>query len=184
MTARCERVSDPHVASLSLAYWFFRFAKGYSPSGNISFPLVPATVGSQQRNGPLDYGVADSSQPSSASAPSPPSNYSTKSQGPSTMDLNSYRSLPLPPTASITGPKAPPLYSTTGFDMLGILARVASRPNPTIVLGPVDLSCSFVVVDVQRYDHPIIYASPTFVSVRQGFSAAQLSLLIRGNSSS
>ena len=65
---------------------------------------------------------------------------------------------------SLLGPQAPPLYSTTGFDMLGILARVASRPNPTIVLGPVDLSCSFVVVDVRRYDHPIVYASETFVS--------------------
>ena len=51
--------------------------------------------------------------------------------------------------------------------MMGILARVASRPNPTIVLGPVDLSCSFVVVDVRRYDHPIVYASPTFVSRSQ-----------------
>ncbi|KAG8970460.1 blue light receptor [Tulasnella sp. 425] len=70
-------------------------------------------------------------------------------------------SLPLP-TSDATGSNAPPLYSTTGFDMLGILARVASRPNPTIALGPVDLSCSFVVVDVRRYDHPIIYASPTF----------------------
>lgn len=77
-------------------------------------------------------------------------------------------SLPLP-TSDATGSNAPPLYSTTGFDMLGILARVASRPNPSIALGPVDLSCSFVVVDVRRYDHPIIYASPTFVRIRNPF---------------
>jgi PAS domain-containing protein len=56
----------------------------------------------------------------------------------------------------------PGLYSTSGFDMLGVLARVASRPNPKIVLGPVDLTCSFTVVDIKRYDHPIVYASPTF----------------------
>jgi PAS domain S-box-containing protein len=55
-----------------------------------------------------------------------------------------------------------PVYSASGFDLLSILARVATRPHPKIVLGPVDLTCSFVVVDVRRFDHPIVYASPTF----------------------
>lgn len=55
-----------------------------------------------------------------------------------------------------------PVYSASGFDLLSILARVATRPHPKIVLGPVDLTCSFVVVDVRRYDSPIVYASPTF----------------------
>ncbi|THH17372.1 hypothetical protein EW146_g3427 [Bondarzewia mesenterica] len=55
-----------------------------------------------------------------------------------------------------------PVYSSSGFDLLSILARVATRTNPKIVLGPVDLSCSFVVVDVRRYDSPIVYASPSF----------------------
>ncbi|KAI0031856.1 hypothetical protein K488DRAFT_51137 [Vararia minispora EC-137] len=55
-----------------------------------------------------------------------------------------------------------PVYSSTGFDLLSVLARVVTRPNPKIMLGPVDMSCSFCVVDVRRYDHPIIYASPTF----------------------
>lgn len=55
-----------------------------------------------------------------------------------------------------------PIYSASGFDLLSILARVASRPNPKIALGPVDMTCSFTVVDTRRYDHPVIYASPTF----------------------
>ncbi|CAG8526995.1 7673_t:CDS:10, partial [Ambispora gerdemannii] len=56
----------------------------------------------------------------------------------------------------------PGLYSSTGFDMLGVLARVAARPNPQINIGPVDMSCSFLVVDARKYDFPIVYASHTF----------------------
>ena len=55
-----------------------------------------------------------------------------------------------------------PVYSASGFDLLSILARVATRPNPKIALGPVDMTCSFAVVDTRRFDHPIVYASPTF----------------------
>ncbi|KAF8329262.1 blue light receptor [Amanita rubescens] len=54
------------------------------------------------------------------------------------------------------------VYSATGFDVLSILARVATRPHPRVILGPVDLTCSFVVVDVRRHDHPIVYCSPSF----------------------
>ena len=39
---------------------------------------------------------------------------------------------------------------------------MATRPHPKITLGPVDMTCSFVVVDVRRYDHPVVYCSPTF----------------------
>ncbi|KAH9885991.1 hypothetical protein C8Q73DRAFT_288713 [Cubamyces lactineus] len=55
-----------------------------------------------------------------------------------------------------------PVYSASGFDLLSILARVVNRPFPKIYLGPVDLSCSFVVTDTRRFDSPIVYASPTF----------------------
>ncbi|EEB07755.1 PAS family protein [Schizosaccharomyces japonicus yFS275] len=54
------------------------------------------------------------------------------------------------------------IYSTTGLDVVGLLARVASRPNPVIQLGPVDLSCSFLVSDPRQPDCPIIYASSNF----------------------
>ncbi|KAG8846840.1 blue light receptor [Tulasnella sp. 330] len=146
------------------------FTKGYSPDA-----LTPPTIDRpSQRNGPLDYGSGNSNAPSPITPP-------TDAVPPQTIPLlanpsfepDSFRSLPLSSTSQITGSKAPPLYSTTGFDMLGILARVASRPNPTIVLGPVDLSCSFVVVDVLRYDHPIIYASPTFFKLT-GYEATEV----------
>lgn len=39
------------------------------------------------------------------------------------------------------------LYSSSGFDVLGALSRVVSRPNPRVNLGPVDFSCSFLVVE-------------------------------------
>ena len=69
-----------------------------------------------------------------------------------------------PPSLPLTAPSGLglPVYSASGFDVLSILSRVVNRPNPTIQLGPVDLSCSFVIVDVRRYDCPIVYASPTF----------------------
>ncbi|ESK88931.1 white collar 1 protein [Moniliophthora roreri MCA 2997] len=70
-------------------------------------------------------------------------------------------------TTHSTGLNAPsplglPVYSASGFDLLSVMARVATRPDPKVVLGPVDLTSSFVVVDVRRYDNPVIYVSPTF----------------------
>ncbi|KAI8929977.1 hypothetical protein BC831DRAFT_508843 [Entophlyctis helioformis] len=54
------------------------------------------------------------------------------------------------------------IYSSTGFDLLGLLARIAARPNPVVHLGPVDLSCAFLVTDARKFDNPIVYVSPTF----------------------
>ncbi|KAJ2920084.1 hypothetical protein MD484_g308, partial [Candolleomyces efflorescens] len=65
-------------------------------------------------------------------------------------------------TAASSGIIQPVYYSATGFDILSILARVFNRPYPRVHLGPVDLTCSFVVVDVRRHDNPIVYCSPTF----------------------
>ena len=53
-------------------------------------------------------------------------------------------------------------YSSSGFDMLGVLMRVATRPNPQINIGAVDMSCAFVVCDVQQHDIPIVYCSDVF----------------------
>jgi PAS domain S-box-containing protein len=53
-------------------------------------------------------------------------------------------------------------YSSTGFDMLGVLMRVATRPDPVIDIGSVDLSCAFVVCDAQMDDNPIVYCSENF----------------------
>lgn len=70
-----------------------------------------------------------------------------------------------PHILSAPSPCGLPVYSASGFDLLSVLARVATRPNPHVVLGPVDLTCSFVVVDVRRYDHPIVYCSPQFCAL-------------------
>ena len=65
------------------------------------------------------------------------------------------------------------VYSASGFDLLSILSRVATRPNPRVVFGPVDLTCSFVVVDLRRYDHPIVYCSPSFCTLT-GYSEVEV----------
>ncbi|KAJ5372148.1 hypothetical protein N7517_004154 [Penicillium concentricum] len=54
------------------------------------------------------------------------------------------------------------IYSTTGFDVLGALGRVAMRSNPKINIGAVDLSCAFVMCDILAEDHPIVYVSEAF----------------------
>ncbi|TPX61208.1 hypothetical protein PhCBS80983_g01292 [Powellomyces hirtus] len=74
----------------------------------------------------------------------------------------------IPPSISLTG-----IYSATGFDILGILSWVVHRPNPKILIGPVDLSCSFVVSDPRKPDIPIVYASDTF-SKLTGYAESEI----------
>ena len=52
-------------------------------------------------------------------------------------------------SATLTNPSAFgfQIYSASGFNVLSIAARVATRPNPTLKLGPVGLSCLFIIVD-------------------------------------
>ena len=54
------------------------------------------------------------------------------------------------------------IYSRSGFDLVGVLAKMANRPNPTIQVGPIDSSCSFVICDAKGPDIPILYVSETF----------------------
>ncbi|RAH70995.1 GATA transcription factor LreA [Aspergillus aculeatinus CBS 121060] len=54
------------------------------------------------------------------------------------------------------------IYSSSGFDILGILAQVVSRPDAKINIGAVDLSCAFVLCDITQDDHPIVYVSEAF----------------------
>jgi PAS domain S-box-containing protein len=46
--------------------------------------------------------------------------------------------------------------------MFGILARVATRQNPEIDIGAVDMSCAFILCDITIYDDPIVYVSEAF----------------------
>ena len=54
------------------------------------------------------------------------------------------------------------IYSYTGFDIMGIMARIYYRKNPQISLGPVDMSCSFCISDSTKEDTPIVYISEAF----------------------
>ena len=69
---------------------------------------------------------------------------------------------PMPDAGGQDLPKFPNAYSSSGFDMLGVLMRVAARPNPQINIGAVDMSCAFVVCDVTQHDIPIVYCSDIF----------------------
>ncbi|KAL4757373.1 GATA transcription factor LreA [Aspergillus foveolatus] len=64
--------------------------------------------------------------------------------------------------ASRSSTPYPNIYSRSGYDMMGILAEVVSRDNPRIDLGPVDLSCAFVLCDLTMEDSPIVYVSQAF----------------------
>jgi PAS domain-containing protein len=74
---------------------------------------------------------------------------------------------PAAPTPAASAPVKPEpnyngIYSSSGFDMLGILMKVATRKNPEIDIGKVDMSCAFVVCDVTMPDCPIVYVSDIF----------------------
>jgi len=60
------------------------------------------------------------------------------------------------------GSTAPGLYSTSGFDLIAVLSKVAARPNAQIDVGPVDMSCALLIVEARKHDFPILYASKPF----------------------
>ncbi|WYZ43053.1 hypothetical protein EsH8_VI_000752 [Colletotrichum jinshuiense] len=91
----------------------------------------------------------------------------------------------VPPTGDSTPAMGPPtpraeakekeknVYSKSGFDMLRALWYVATRKNPEIHLGAVDMSCAFVVCDVSLNDCPIIYVSDNFQNLT-GYSRHEI----------
>ncbi|KAI8808656.1 hypothetical protein BJ742DRAFT_709460 [Cladochytrium replicatum] len=54
------------------------------------------------------------------------------------------------------------IYSSSGFDLMSLLAKVVARPNPAVTLGPVDMSSALLVVDATQFDLPIIHATDSF----------------------
>ena len=88
-----------------------------------------------------------------------------RSAFPPNMELTMGQIGPIPGMEETSNPafsKFPNAYSNTGFDMLGVLMRVATRRKPEINIGPVDLSCAFVVCDINQHDLPIVYCSDMF----------------------
>ncbi|KAI0686954.1 PAS domain-containing protein [Cerioporus squamosus] len=136
----------PQSASLS----WFNSQDGY----NSAYPLPSAYHAASS--------ASSSSSPQSASSTFPipaaiPPSYANHHHDPPPF----HPQLPL----SIPSALGLPIYSASGFDLLSLLARVATRPYPKVYLGPVDLSCSFVVTDTRRFDAPIVYASPSFLKL-------------------
>ncbi|KAK0473698.1 blue light receptor [Armillaria novae-zelandiae] len=111
----------------------------------------------ESRSAPFDFPSSSGTSPASMS--SPPAPLVQPAPVALTMPISTVTFASVPSAPSALGL---PVYSTSGFDVLSVLARIATRPNPTVTLGPVDLTSSFVVVDVRRHDHPIVYCSPTF----------------------
>lgn len=83
---------------------------------------------------------------------------------PSSITQPSSTSGPATPVATSTPRenKEKTIYSKSGFDMLKALWLVATREDPKIHLGAVDMSCAFVVCDVTMNDCPIVYVSDNF----------------------
>ncbi|GAA6002505.1 hypothetical protein JCM10207_001154 [Rhodosporidiobolus poonsookiae] len=149
-------------------------------------PLAPSTPYPQYSvsNPVYDlYGSSYSSvaapaaaSPSSAIPPTSPkaastltahrASFSTNPTGPSDAYDPQALGLPMPPPrvndGASTSNSYQNIYSSSGFDLVGTLARVVNRKKPTIEIGAIDMSCSFVVVDARRFDQPIVYASETF----------------------
>lgn len=78
---------------------------------------------------------------------------------------------PAPPPQGSKGKKT--IYSKSGFDMIKALWLVATRKNPKIHLGAVDMSCAFVVCDVTMNDCPIVYVSDNFQNLT-GYSRHEI----------
>lgn len=72
------------------------------------------------------------------------------------------------------GKSMPGLYSTSGFDVLGVLSRVASRANPRTTLGPVDFSCSFLVVVRRPVFLLFSFSGAWLISIPLGCSQVRL----------
>ncbi|KAL6917986.1 hypothetical protein ACHAPO_000204 [Fusarium lateritium] len=66
----------------------------------------------------------------------------------------------------------PGLYAPSGIDIMSILFRIMGRPNPQVVLGPVDCSVALVVCDMTRADAPVIYVSDSFTDLT-GYSSRE-----------
>lgn len=113
---------------------------------------------------------------STASGVSPPQDTSL---GTSSTNITQPSTGSNPTTPSSTAPsreikeKEKNLYSKSGFDMLKALWLVATRKNPQIQLGAVDMSCAFVVCDVTMNDCPIIYVSDNFQNLT-GYSRHEI----------
>lgn len=137
----------------------------HSPTATSNASQVYSSYGSS-------YVTANAASPQAALPAPSPSSFSMNPTAPSEPFDAEALGLPMPSkSSSLTNYTG--VYSTTGFDMVSVLSKVASRPNPQLALGPIDLGCSFVVVDAKKWDQPIVFASETF-SRLTGYSSSEI----------
>lgn len=121
---------------------------------NLSQPPLPMANTASAVQMPNAYGLPDYNTPPK-SQPPPNLDISSNTTGGAFQDQDSTGQ-------QVVVPQYRNAYSSSGFDMLGVLMRVAARPNPQINIGAVDMSCAFVVCDVTQHDLPIVYCSDVF----------------------
>lgn len=166
--------SGDSVASTSSAPYPHVSAPADSHSSSL---YVPYGSSNPNQSGPIyaPYGssVISVNPPSNSSYKPPPLSITLPPSAPGPNEFDPSRlGLPAPPPNGMTNNFAG-LYSSSGFDMLGVLARVAARPNPQLSIGAVDTSCAFLVVDAKRWDQPIVFASETF-SKMTGYASEEI----------
>ncbi|KIV96482.1 hypothetical protein PV10_00348 [Exophiala mesophila] len=139
--------------------------QAFTPSSNSNRSIPSALTGRvvesttpSQADTPSNLKVPSRRQSMSSASPIHPNSLSNVQTSHSVLPANS---------SQFFNPIIPPsryanAYSSSGFDMLGVLMRVATRRRPEINIGPVDLSCAFVVCDIAQYDLPIVYCSDMF----------------------
>jgi PAS domain S-box-containing protein len=145
---------------------------GNDESGNDIMTEVPGLRISDTRNGittanmSLNHSNVKYNSPTSPSASRKRSNddaFSPIANKPSEAPQEDASSQPpQPPQPSQPKSTYQNIYSSSGFDMLRALMQVATRKNPEIDIGAVDLSCAFVVCDLTQHDCPIVYVSEIF----------------------
>ncbi|KAF5709969.1 white collar 1 [Fusarium mundagurra] len=111
----------------------------------------------------------------SGSVVSPPQQHSHGAMSSSTVTHPTSTSVATTPSTGDAprDSKEKTIYSKSGFDMLKALWLVATRKNPRIHIGAVDMSCAFVVCDVSMNDCPIIYVSDNFQNLT-GYSRHEI----------
>ncbi|KAI0477684.1 putative vivid protein [Xylariaceae sp. FL0804] len=81
--------------------------------------------------------------------------------------------LPLDPSSTHDPIIYPGLYAPSGFDMMSILIRVMTRPNPVVELGPVDASCALLMCDLHQPDCPVVYVNEACAQMT-GYPASEM----------
>ncbi|CAK7208770.1 blue light receptor [Sporothrix curviconia] len=150
--ASTTSLSRPQISPLQKQQPRGPFSSAMPASSSMS-----ATPGSGARASSTSASASTAPTPAQVSSAGPPSTRV------SATSVGTVVSGPSPPAPSPISTKTiKNYYSSSGFDMIRALYYVSSRPNPEISIGPVDLSCAFVVCDATLNDCPIIYISDNF----------------------